>query len=284
MPSVEEQRKYWGEVYDWSELGDEWSAPWGNAETHWHATLLPRVWPFLPTGTVLEIAPGYGRWSGYLIDASERYVGVDIAEACVTACRERFEDTKKATFVQNDGRSLEAVEDGAVDFAFSFDSLVHAEADVIGDYLQQLAVKFSPEGAGFLHHSNLGEYDAALQRSLRVVRATRRVPMAERTLKRIGAAGWDQSRAPSMTARRFVELCEAAGLICIGQEIISWGRRHPRTVDCISLVARRGSRWERPNIVVRNPDFMAEARSAQAVAEIFTSLRSTAERRPQVPA
>jgi hypothetical protein len=47
---------------------------------------------------------------------------------------------------------------GSVDFAFSFDSLVHAEADVIQAYVEQLASILRPGGAAFIHHSNLGQY------------------------------------------------------------------------------------------------------------------------------
>lgn len=58
----------------------------------------------------------------------------------------------------NDGKSLAMVEDRSVDFAFSFDSLVHVEADVIAAYLNQLGKKLKPGGFTFLHHSNLESY------------------------------------------------------------------------------------------------------------------------------
>ena len=48
------------------------------------------------------------------------------------------------------------VEDGSIDFVFSFDSLVHVEADVLDAYLDQLARKLTPDGVGFIHHSNMG--------------------------------------------------------------------------------------------------------------------------------
>ena len=37
--------------------------------------------------------------------------------------------SRHATFVVNDGKSLAAVADGSINFAFSFDSLVHVEID-----------------------------------------------------------------------------------------------------------------------------------------------------------
>jgi hypothetical protein len=50
------------------------------------------------------------------------------------------------------------IPDHSVDFAFSFDSLLHVEADLIEAYLNQLAVKLKPTGAGLIHHSNIGTY------------------------------------------------------------------------------------------------------------------------------
>jgi hypothetical protein len=50
------------------------------------------------------------------------------------------------------------VPDDSIDFVFSFDSLVHAEADVMQAYLNQLVRKLKLNGVGFIHHSNIGEY------------------------------------------------------------------------------------------------------------------------------
>ena len=58
----------------------------------------------------------------------------------------------------NDGKSLAMVPDESVNFAFSFDSLVHADLDVLRAYLVELRNKLSPDGVAFLHHSNIGAY------------------------------------------------------------------------------------------------------------------------------
>lgn len=49
--------------YDWKDSGEEWSAPWGNSAAQWFGTILPRTSQCLPAGTILEIAPGFGRWT-----------------------------------------------------------------------------------------------------------------------------------------------------------------------------------------------------------------------------
>jgi hypothetical protein len=53
--------------------------------------------------------------------------------------------------------------DGGVDFIFSFDSLVHAEDAVLKAYVAEFAKKLRPNGAAFLHHSNLGEYISRIE-------------------------------------------------------------------------------------------------------------------------
>jgi hypothetical protein len=262
VPGVDENREVWGGTYDWPESGDEWSTAWGGTDAQWHASVFPRVQPFLPARTLLEIAPGFGRWSQYLIPLSERYIGVDLAAAGVEACRRRFAGARHAEFHVNDGRSLAAVPDGSVDLAFSFDSLVHVESDVIGAYLVELSRKLTEDGIVFLHHSNLGACKP-------VGRATRLAIAAQEKVRGRPAVGLDHWRARSMTAETFVQLSAAAGLVCVGQEVVPWlGSRY---LDCISVATRPGSRWARPNVVSHNPYFMAEAASSASLAAVFRS-------------
>ena len=143
MPSVETNKSVWGDDYAWPQRGDEWSAPWGSATTQWHCVILPRIRTFLPASTVLEIAPGYGRWTQFLQPEAQRLIVVDLSESCIEACKSRFAEATNISYHVNDGKSLAMVVDESVDFAFSFDSLVHADLDVLRAYLsgtQQEAV------------------------------------------------------------------------------------------------------------------------------------------------
>jgi hypothetical protein len=47
--------------YDWKEAGEEWSQPWGSSAAQWTGTIFPRIRQCLPAGTILEVAPGFGR-------------------------------------------------------------------------------------------------------------------------------------------------------------------------------------------------------------------------------
>ena len=261
MASTDHNIEVWNRTWDWSEGGEECSASWGGTPALWFGALLPRIHAFVPAGTILELGPGFGRWTQYLLGLCDRLVAVDLAERCIEHCRERFADVPHLECHVNDGRSLDMVEDGSIDFAFSFDSLVHADAEVIEAYLEQLARKLSPDGVGFFHHSNLGRY-----RRLNAV--THRTPdWARRRLIPRGALidiyAW---RAEDVTARRFADACRSAGLACVSQEEITW-QHGPHLLDTLSTFTRRGSRWERPLRVVRNRHFHVEAsRMATAYA------------------
>src|SRR4051794_4073729 len=146
MDSVGENLSVWTEGWDWSRQGDEWSTWWGGSDAMWHAALLPRMHAFVPTGNILEIAPGYGRWTQYLKNMADRLIVVDLAENCIDACKKRFSDATNIEYHVNDGRSLSMIPDASIDFAFSFDSLVHVGLDVVGSYIAQLASKLSPDG------------------------------------------------------------------------------------------------------------------------------------------
>jgi SAM-dependent methyltransferase len=258
MADVEKNREVW-RTWNWSSRGDEWSAWWGDTPGLWFGALLPRLHGFLPTGTVLEIAPGFGRWTQYLKDLCERLVIVDLTERCIEHCRERFANAANIDYHVNDGRSLAMVPDGSIDFAFSFDSLVHAEADVIADYLTQLARKLRPDGIGFLHHSNIGEYRRLVGLTRRAVAHPRTAAAATRLVRGGALIDLFAWRAESMTADRFAEMCEAEGLRCVGQEKISW-ESGPYLTDALSIFTPSGSRWDRPRRVVRNPLFGQEGR------------------------
>ena len=240
MADVDHNLAIWSSNWDWSQRGDEWSWWWGDTPALWTAVLLPRIHAFVPTGSILEIAPGYGRWTQFLKDLCEHLTIVDLTEGCIEHCRERFADATNIEYHVNDGRSLEMVEDGSIDFAFSFDSLVHVEEDVLGAYVDQLARKVP---------SRFFE------------------PLVRRGVL-INLPAW---RAESVTAELFADRCEQAGLSCITQEKVSWefGRY---VIDTFSFFTPRGSRWDRPRRVLRNPLFVREAARARELyaRESFT--------------
>ena len=158
MPTLSENIRTWNDDYGWPQDGEEWSTPWGNSEMHWRGTLLPRIGRWLPAGSVVEIAPGRGRWTRFLLPLAERLHLVDQSPECINRCKERFANAPALTFEVNDGRTLRGVPDASVDFLFTYDSLVHAELDVMKAYLAEFRRTLKPGGFAFVHHSNLHEH------------------------------------------------------------------------------------------------------------------------------
>jgi SAM-dependent methyltransferase len=263
MPALEQNARLWNSDHEWTESGEQWSGPWGSARSQWFFSILPRIHRFLPAGTILEIAPGYGRWTEFLKDHAGKLIVVDLMERCIQACRQRFAAQKNIEYHVNDGKSLAMIPDGSVDFVFSFDSLVHAEADVLGAYLEQLSKKLKADGAGFIHHSNAGEYRSAFRMFNRIQRPW----MLRKALKQMGLIESDEWRAHTMTATLFAKQCEAAGLQCITQELIPWKGR--RLIDTLSVFARKDSKRARPRTVLVNRRLQDEARNARALSRLY---------------
>jgi SAM-dependent methyltransferase len=262
MPKLEWNKDTWDGSYNWQHQGDEWSQAWGGPSMQWHGTILPRIHQYLPTGTILEIAPGYGRWTQFLKDRCQTLLGVDLSEACVEACRQRFAGLSHLTFTVNDGKSLDMVRDNSIDFAFSFDSLVHADDDVLEAYIAQLSRKLTNDGVAFLHHSNFGEYPY-LDRIDRLPDRPRRV-LAR--LKFVEPAL--HFRSPTMTAAKLERFARSHDMQCIAQELVPWGGRSAFS-DCLSTVVKRSSSRMRENRVFQNRDFMKEAQYLSRLSRLY---------------
>jgi len=231
----------------------------------WETTILPRICAFVPTGTILEVAPGYGRCTQFLKDLCDHLIAVDLSPRCIAACAERFPDCGIELHV-NDGKSLPMVRDKSVDFVFSWDSLVHVEAGTLNAYAVELARVLKPGGAGFFHHSNIGSYAFVLKLSKRfperIGYLKPRSALVDRGLL-IDTVHW---RAESVTAACFAAIFERAGVPCREQELVACGH-HRFLTDCFSTFTPRGSRWDRGNRIVRNPGFPAEQRKARLAAQ-----------------
>lgn len=262
MPSLDANTERWGETYEWERDGGEWSDHWGGPDLQWYGTLLPRIQAFVPTGTILEIACGFGRWTHYLKDLGDQLIAVDLNESCVDACRERFAHETGITYHVNDGRSLEFVPDGSVDFVFSFDSLVHADQDVMAAYAAELARILAPEGVAFLHHSNLGNYGRYFKaREIRGLGGVlRRVGLLERT---------NHWRDPTVTAEKVARFATASGLSCVSQELITWQTKH-QPIDCLSVLVRSGSTRDRPLRRWENLAFSDQGPYLRRLAELYS--------------
>jgi len=240
MPSIEWNRQLWGVDYDWPEGGEEWSRVWGGSDAQWRGAILPRIGGLLPTGLTVEIGCGFGRYSHWLREWTQRLLLFDLVDRCVEACLERFSQDPDVQVLRNDGLSLPGVEARSVDFVFSFDSLVHAEIDVLAAYLRELSRVLAPDGAAFLHHSN---FKAVLD-------------------ERQESKNW-HFRGETASAAGVRQIASVCDLLVIRQEVVDWGLGSERVegCDCFTTIVRPEGVWCAEGIFLRNPFFMEEARS-----------------------
>ena len=244
MPDLQANINLWNEYYNWSDEGEEWSQAWGNSEAQWFCCIYPRVHRYLPCHSVLEIAPGYGRWTRFLLNQCHTFTGVDISEKCITQCQNKFK-RKNVRFVKNDGKSLDFLDDNSIDFIFSFDSLVHAEKDVMEAYIQQCLCKLNECGVAFIHHSNLSS----------IPHLANLVP-SEKT-------HW---RALSVSAELIRSYVTRNDGFIISQELVNWGGNH--LIDCFSTFSR-SSQFTAEVGCLENYDFMTEASLVKKLQPLY---------------
>jgi ubiquinone/menaquinone biosynthesis C-methylase UbiE len=248
MPSIQENVQTWGDSYEWSQAGDEWSNCWGSAPAQWDGSLFPRVFPFLG-GRILEIAPGRGRWTQFLQRDCTSLVGIDLAASCVEYCSKRFSDSPHLRFAVNDGLTFPSVEDKSIDFVFSFDSLVHAEADVIASYVREIARVLRPDGVAFIHHSNLGSVPGSLI-------------LWNKIKRRLGLPAYQHWRARSMSAAKMRQFVEQAGMSILQQEIMPWvGEK--MLMDCMTTMINTSGK---KGALIENSRFMDEAAAIKRIS------------------
>lgn len=221
MPSLDWNKNLWSKDYDWSGEGEEWSSDWGSSIAQWKATLFPRIGSFLPCESILEIAPGFGRWTRFLLPMSTIYRGVDLSQKCVDACQAKFASSgEDIIFSTNDGLSLAEIDGREFDLIFSFDSLVHAPFEALGSYIGQILENqfLSENGVCFIHHSNL-QFLCQLH--------------AEKGLKH------DHARDRSCSFVNIRDVIEIKGGHTLVQELYPWGGNPG--LDCFTLFCRRDS-------------------------------------------
>jgi SAM-dependent methyltransferase len=263
MATIEENKTTWDGNYNWENRGDEWSKAWGGPFMQWYGTIFPRIKAHVPTSTILEIACGYGRWTNYLKDLCNHLTVIDLSEECITACKQRFSSFSHLEYHVNDGKSLQMIPDGSIDFVFSFDSLVHADISIIEAYFSQFPRILSSNGVCFIHHSNLGAYYTKYA-------IISKIPKLEGLLKAIGLLDHDLGwRDFTVDAQKLEALAKKHGLVCVSQEIIHWGTKKTLT-DCISTITKCNSTVATHNKIFKNPDFMTEAKIVSQLSRLYS--------------
>ena len=104
--------------------------------------------------TVLEIGPGGGRYTQYLLDCSYLIL-VEYNTEFFPILEDLFSGKgPELSFVTSDGASLPGVPDKTVDFVFSYDCFVHLDIPLIEGYLSEIARVLAPHGRAVIHYAD----------------------------------------------------------------------------------------------------------------------------------
>ena len=177
------------------------------------------IWPIIKDfdfDTVLELAPGAGRNTQKLMQVARVIHAVDMNEYALRKLRARFQTATRRCELhihQNQGSDLAMIPDSSVTFIYSWDSAVHFDKAVLKEYLKEFFRVLRPNGAGFIHHSDLG-----------------------------AGAHVDIRKNPhwrsNMSKELFADYCQRHGLEIIEQIGLPW----PPIVDCISVFRKSTAR------------------------------------------
>ncbi|HLX87827.1 MAG TPA: class I SAM-dependent methyltransferase [Acidimicrobiales bacterium] len=158
MPSIDWNRQMWGQRATWKDRGDEWHFhAWRSRQPYelWKQSVAQTfITPYLgPDVDMLELGPGHGRWTEFMIGRVRSLVLVDLNMTCIEACQQRFGTSDPTVrFEVNDGRTL-PVPDHSLDVIWSFAVLVHADQSELDAYLGEFARALRPGGRFLVHHA-----------------------------------------------------------------------------------------------------------------------------------
>lgn len=153
-PTIEWNKRW--NYYTWEKNGDEWDNQASFCNQPYEKWKLSIVENFIKPNiskesTVLEIAPGRGRWTEFLLD-SKKLILVDLNDRCIQSCKKRFLRFKNIEYFTNNGKRLSFIKDNSIDFIFSYDSFVHMEREVIDSYFREFHRILKKHGKAIIHH------------------------------------------------------------------------------------------------------------------------------------
>lgn len=242
MPSIDWNLEEWGARHEWACGGDEWSdiADYCNQPyAAWKRALIETFIDGLvpPVADVVEIAPGYGRWTEHLLAKAAHVDIVDINQNCLDTCVKRFSSSGRLDVHLSPGSSLPFLSDGSADFVWSFDSFVHMDPPVVAGYISEVSRVLRPGGKAVIHHADLPSA------ALRIAPIARRLGIPGRVAMTIAGQHRlrDNGNRSPVSAAHVRAWGESAGLSAELQTS-SWGARGQYTVDkyrdCITVFTR----------------------------------------------
>ncbi len=170
----------------------------------------PASTPSSPPATILEIAPGYGRWTQYLKDLCDQLVVVDLAERCIDALpralrrRRPTSSTTSTTAARSRwSRTARSTSCSASTRWCTWRPTCSTPTSTSS------RASSSRTASAFLHHSTVGDYGALNAARAPDARTRPRAPLVRRGAL-IDVYAW---RAESVTADGVRRALRGAGLV-----------------------------------------------------------------------
>jgi hypothetical protein len=112
------------------------------------------VLPFVnPKHTAVEIGPGGGRWTRYLL-GFDTVFAVDYHQESLDQLKRGFGRRRNVRFIKNHGTDFPDIAPNSVDYIFSFGTFVHLEFELIEQYLRAMQSVAKPTANIVLQYSD----------------------------------------------------------------------------------------------------------------------------------
>jgi ubiquinone/menaquinone biosynthesis C-methylase UbiE len=102
--------------------------------------------------TAVEIGPGGGRWSRYLLGFKKLYL-VDYHQELLDEVKKNF-SKPNMEFIKNNGTDFPGVASRSIDYLFSFGCFVHLDVDLIDAYLTNMRSILKSGANAVIHYSD----------------------------------------------------------------------------------------------------------------------------------
>ena len=126
--------------------GNVYGLEWGDPDTSPPLAYIKDhfLLPYM-TGatTAIEIGPGGGRWTRYMLGVQRLYA-VDFHQELLNELKSNFA-FPNVMFVKNNGDDFPGIPNESVDFIFSFGTFVHLDIEIIERYLQSMRALLKPQ-------------------------------------------------------------------------------------------------------------------------------------------
>lgn len=112
-----------------------------------------------PNHTAVEIGPGGGRWTRYLL-GFDKLITVDYHQELLEELGKNF-NLPHLHLLKNNGSDFPGIPENSVDFVFSFGVFVHLDIDIINSYLENIRKILKPGGNVIIQYSDKTKVQAA---------------------------------------------------------------------------------------------------------------------------